>query len=252
MPFLQTSRANFYYQDHRKPLNRAPVTLLIHGAGGLYLDWSTQIRRAPQLNGIAYDLVGHGQTRGEGRSHIEEMALDAISLLNSLGLERVNVVGHSMGGAIALWLACYYPQRVNKLVLVGTGARLPVNPMIIQGIVNNQETTVRQLIKWQWAKGTDENLLEQGVQRLLKTNPQMLQKCFMACNTFDISANLDKITAQTLVMVGEKDKMTPLSLSQELSNKIAYSKLLTFEEGGHMLMLEQADTFAKKLIEWLN
>lgn len=98
--------------------------LLLHGGG---LDRARNAWREvlPALSArapvVAPDLPGYGGTEGFGRPHdVPELGAWALALLDALGLERVDAIGNSMGGAIALWLACEHPDRIRRIVPVGS------------------------------------------------------------------------------------------------------------------------------------
>ena len=159
MPIIRTKRGEIHYKDYRKEKNESPL-LLIHGAGGIYLDWPIQLRRDAEA--IAFDLAGHGKSSAPSHRSIEEYAADTAAFIESIQLEKVIVAGHSMGGAIAQILALDYPHLLKGLILVGTAPFFHVNPAIITGLVENPEETAKLIVKWQWAKRVPESIKEQA------------------------------------------------------------------------------------------
>jgi pimeloyl-ACP methyl ester carboxylesterase len=248
MPMIETARATIHYKDYRQAPDTPPV-ILIHGAGGMYLDWSITLRR--DLGAIALDLPGHGRSPLPGRASIADYAADVVALLDALAIDTATIIGHSMGGAIAQMIALDYPQVVRRLGLIGTGARLPVNAQIISGIVDDTEATAHLLMKWMWARQIDEQVRQQGAQRLLKTSATVIQADFKACDAFDVRERLPQIAVDTRVLVGTDDKMTPLAWSQTLAAAIPQANLITVAGGGHMVVLEQAQVVCDHLRAWL-
>ena len=114
-----------------------PPLLLLHGAGGTHLNWPAEIRRLAGYEIYAVDLPGHGKSEGHGEQTIAGYAQGIISWMDSVQLYRAFLIGHSMGGMIALQLALDSPQRVSGLGLVSSGARLPVNPELIENTANS-------------------------------------------------------------------------------------------------------------------
>jgi pimeloyl-ACP methyl ester carboxylesterase len=251
MPILNTARAPIAIKDYRTADSPHTPTLLIHGAGGIYLDWSNDVRRMPETNAIALDLPGHGLSKGNGRNTIEDYGLDVLALLDSLELRSVNIGGFSMGGAIAQWLALYFPQRVQRLILVGTAVKMPVNPLFIEGIMATPQDTAQKIVKYMWTRSAPASILKIGTERLLQIPPHIIQGDFMACNAFDVQKIIDNIQAPTLVIVGAQDRMTPMSDNQFLANRIPGAVFVAIEGGGHMVMLEQAHIVAEHIRAWL-
>ena len=183
--------------------------ILIHGAGGSHLHWSPQLRHAKDLRVIAVDLPGHGQSGGAGCESIEAYGGWVVRWLDSLGIERAIIGGHSMGGGIAQVLALDYAERVAGLVLVGTGAKLRVAQQILDGVKNNFAATVEMIVEWSFAPSTPPQVKQLARQRMMDVNPDVLWNDFNACNNFDVIARVNQIKAPTLIMVGSADKMTP-------------------------------------------
>ncbi|MEE8356404.1 MAG: alpha/beta hydrolase, partial [Anaerolineales bacterium] len=131
-------QADMYYQAyHADDTIRKPL-VLIHGAGGNYLSWPAQTRRLADYRVYTPDLPGHGKSRGHGLQRISAYGERLLDWLNKVKLTRVFLGGHCMGGAIALWIAIHHPDRVRGLILMGTGASLPVNLSLIEELTSPQ------------------------------------------------------------------------------------------------------------------
>ena len=250
MPMLETARGTFFYKDYRKEGLTHPPIVLIHGAGGVYLDYPIALRKTMQT--IAFDLSGHGLSKGEGRRHIQDYTEDVVALLDALKIETAIISGHSMGGAIAQTIALDFADRVAGLMLFGTGAHLPVNQIIIDGLANDSEKTCEMLIKWQWHKSAPETYRQQGLERLLKTPAQITRNDYLACNEFDVRERLGEIAVPTLVLAADTDKMLPLSQAEFLVDNIPFAKLVVLENAGHMFTLEQPDKVVEVVQVWVN
>lgn len=250
MPAVNTSRGRIWIADHRRQTQK-PAALFIHGAGGSHLSFPAALRQLQSVAPVLVDLPGHGGSAGPGRATIAGYALDIVALLDALVIDRAIVLGHSMGGAIAQWLALEHGERISALILAGTGARLPVNPALITGIVEAPEATISSIVRWMWSKQAPEDLKQQSADILLATDSAVIQADFTACDRFDVSRRLAEIAVPTLILGGEKDKMTPLSLSQALARGIAGSELAAVPKAGHMLLLEQPDRCAALIDAWL-
>jgi len=228
--------------------------VLIHGVGGHHLSWPPQIRRLHDQRVYAVDLPAHGRSDGIGRQRIEDYANDVLALLDELRISRAVLIGHSMGGAIALDAAIRWPKRVLGLGLIGTGARLPVDPAILRNAAQEANTpvAVRQIGERSFAAATPARLRELALERMAATRPSVLHGDLMACDAFDRMVDLRSVTSPTLIVCGVEDQMTPPKYSQYLHQQIAGSVLHIVQEAGHMVMLEQPDRVAEHLAQFLN
>ena len=143
MPYTNVAGEKIFYFHQQGDPQGQHILVFVHGAGGSHLNWPPQLRRLAGANTYALDLPGHGQSEGQGRTSISAYADFVAAFLETLGLEKVTLVGHSMGGATALDLALRYPEGLAGLVLVGSGARLRVAPAILDGIRQDFQAAVR-------------------------------------------------------------------------------------------------------------
>lgn len=103
----------------------APAVLLIHGVSASHLSWPLVAERLPEMRLIAPDLRGRGRSNGvEGAAGLAAHARDLVAVLDALEVERVSVVGHSMGAFVALVFGDLHPERVERIVLVDGGLPL--------------------------------------------------------------------------------------------------------------------------------
>jgi pimeloyl-ACP methyl ester carboxylesterase len=243
----------YYFAHEAENLSRPPV-ILIHGAGGNQLYWPPQIRRLHNQRIFAVDLPGHGKSEGVGHHSVDDYAEEVLSFLKALKLNAAILVGHSMGGAIALQLAIRSPKRVLGLGLVGSGARLRVAPALLQAASDPSTfaDAVRMVIDRSFASQTSARLKELAAQRMSETRSTVLYGDFLACDAFNVTDQLSKISAPTLVLSGMEDKMTPSKYSEFLRDQIPRARMELLPDAGHMAMLEQPDKVARILNDFLN
>jgi pimeloyl-ACP methyl ester carboxylesterase len=251
MALIETSAGQIYVADQRQPDRTDPVMLFVHGAGGSRLVWPAELRRLPQTQPVVPDLPGHGSSPPPGRNTISGYADAMIALLDALHIEKAIVTGHSMGSAIALTLTLKHPERLLGQVLIGTGARLGVHPDILSGFAEEAERAAQLVVDWWWSPEASEERRLQSYEALMQTPPYVTIGDFEACNAFDIHDHLAEIHTPTLIVSGTADMVTPPSFADDLHQHIAGSQLLTVEGGGHMVMIEQPQTVADGISQWL-
>ncbi len=246
----------FYQRYDQRDNDDDPAVLLLHGAGGTYLGWPPQLRRLQRALVYAIDLPGHGQSEplplaedklAEGSS-VGIGAYSAIvhALIKAWALKKVILIGHSMGGAVALTCALAeintVAMAVQGLVLVDSGARLPVNQRIFRDLETDFAAMTAKLVDWMYAPGLSDRHRERAVEALRQNPLAQLLADFHACNSFDVSNQVAQLRLPTLILCGELDKMTPLASSQHLATAIPTSRLELIPASGHMAMLEAPTT----------
>jgi pimeloyl-ACP methyl ester carboxylesterase len=248
------SIAGLFYEYHPpKPASSRPPILLIHGAGGSRLSWTPGQRRLPGQAVYALDLPGHGNSNDTGVDSIAGYARAISAWLEALSLTHVVLTGHSMGSAIVLQLAAEAPEKVCGLALLGSSARLRVNPVLLESIGNpvTFPQAIKKIIHWSFAPQSSERLKLLAAQRMAICSPQALWRDFQACNDFDITGRLAEIRQSTLVISGELDKMTPASEGEALARALPQAQFTLIPAAGHMVMLEQPEETARLLAQFL-
>lgn len=248
MPFAQIGEQALFYTVHGR---KGPALILIHGAGGNHLHWPAALRRLPGATVYAIDLPGHGRSAGPGRERIEDYAADVVRFMDAVGVARGVLVGHSMGGAVAQMTALLAPERVAGLVLVGTGARLRVAPVILEGILQDPDSALDLITEWAWGPEADPAMVARGRQMMARVDPRVVWGDFAACDRFDIRERVGEITAPTLVITGSEDRMTPPKFGQWLTERIPGARFVRVEGAGHMVMLEKPDQVASAVREFV-
>lgn len=248
-------QADIYYHVYERLLAEPkPPVVLIHGAGGTHLHWPPEVRRLPGYRVYAIDLPGHGKSPGRGQQSIAAYCSAILGWLEAIKIHSAVFIGHSMGSAIAITLALNNPEHVLGLGLIGAGARLSVNPVLLENTSNPTtfDSAITSIISWSFGPDTPERLVELATERMRETRPSVLHGDFMACSTFDETYRIPEISSPTLVLCGEQDKMTPPRLSQYLHSNIPDSQLNILNGAGHMVMLEQPGEVLKALNTFLD
>lgn len=235
MGFVNISGTNVYYQPNASHTNQGCL-LYIHGSGSSHELWHNQMTL--DLNSIAVDLPGHGRSAGTAAGSISESAQTVADFLAAMQVPRpVYLVGHSMGAAIALTCALNYPELWDGLILIGAGQRMKVMPSFLENL--HQGKNDPEFIRMGFSPQAPADLVEKMVKTFGDVLPSVLYADFSACNNFDVSGELEKIALPVLIITGADDQLTPLKLSQYLSNHINNCSFQVINDAGHFAMLEK-------------
>jgi 3-oxoadipate enol-lactonase len=243
----------------------APPILFIQGLGADKHGWDMQrIGLAYSHRAVALDNRGAGRSdKPLGAYSLEQMAHDAIAVLDDAGFESAHVVGASMGGAITQMIGLLYPDRVRSLTLACTSCR-------------NHEWRRELLASW------GETARERGMGAMTREaarwviGPRSFRRLLPVigwlgplgfgrprhafANQVDailaaddaIGVELENISAPTLVVVGNQDILTPRGDSEELAEMIPTAELVVISGAAHGFMVEHASTFNRVLRDFLH
>lgn len=238
-----------------------PAIVFVHGAGLDHTNWQLPARWFAWhgFNALALDLPGHGRSEGPQLSTISEMAAWVLKLMDAAGLGKAALVGHSMGGAIALEAAAAAPERVTRLGLLATGSATPVNDALINASRDTPSAAYALMTGWSLAATSKLGgnpvpglWMTGGCMALLGRNAKdTLHGDFLACAQWSSgAAAVAKVRCPTLVMVGANDVMTPPKIGQKLAQGIEGSRFVTLPACGHMLFSEAPDAMLDGLIDF--
>ena len=242
-----------YYFDNGGHWAR-PAVILIHGAGGNHLHWPPEIRRLKDQRIYAIDLPGHGKSEGIGRQSIADYARSVIEFMEALKIQKAVFVGHSMGGAVALWLGIHHPSRTLGLGLIGTAPRLHVSSDLLSSssVAATLPLCIKSITNLAFGPHTDPRTKELAAERMAEIRYPVLHGDFMACDVFDETSMQGRIKAPALIICGSEDRMTPVRYSEAMHGRIKKSMLHVIDGAGHMVMLEQPLMVANSLNLFLN
>jgi pimeloyl-ACP methyl ester carboxylesterase len=251
MPKVKVNDINLYYEIHGK----GEPLLLIYGLAGRGRSFCHQIPTlSKQFCTIIFDNRGVGETdQPEGPYTIPQMADDAAALLDALGVGASHIFGISMGGMIAQEFALRHPQRLKKLALGCTHSGIKhctPSPKWVTEIFKSlagkpREQAVRESIPFNFSPYTQQNrpdLIEEFV-RVMCDNSQSAYAYQLQINAiyaFDTYDRLPQIAAPTLLLSGIDDVLIPPANSLSISERIPDSRLLEFENAGHLFFVERA------------
>lgn len=243
------------YQD----VGSGAVLLLIHGGLISHREWQPQIEPfARTLRVIVPDVRGHGASGRDGMPYsIHQWAADMVALLDALGIERAIVCGHSMGGTVAQQMAADHPARVRALIIAESNFGVANEPMMrfAAGIstalfkLMGAKTAVR-IATSSLAATPGIKALAGGDIEAHAENPANLFAILDAMNDYDGRENLTRITCPTLIMAGEKFKLSHKQ-AREMAATIPNAKLVFIPDAGHGANWDNTEAFNREVLSFV-
>jgi pimeloyl-ACP methyl ester carboxylesterase len=229
-----------------------PLVVFVHGAGLDHTVWALLARwfAHRRCAGLAPDLPGHGRSDSEPLASIEAMAGWIAALIEAAKAPRATIIGHSMGSLVALETAARYPAKVAAIGLIGAAAAMPVSRQLLDAAKSEDHAAIDMMSVWGhgfhaglggsltpgvWMFGGAERLLE-------RARPGVLFRDLSACNDYrDGLACAAKVTAPAILVLGERDIMTPAKAGRQLAAALPDARVVVLKGAGHMLLSERPD-----------
>ena len=241
-------KANTWPLDSRKP-----TLFFIHASGFSSIIWDNQLKGlGDRTNAIALDLPGHGRSLGEGYQTIPEYTHTVMDFISRLNPPRPIPAGLSMGGAITLQLLIDHPDRFPAGILLCTGARMKVTPIIFEPIEKNYPAFVESFKQFAISPKTDPAIIQPILDDNLKCLPSVVYGDYQACDRFDVRDRLHEIKAKVLVVSSEDDLLTPPKFGEFLANNIKNARRVHIMDAGHLLPVEKPDELNRAIIAFLD
>jgi 3-oxoadipate enol-lactonase len=266
MTYVRSSDGTrLHYQVTGRP--GAPPILFIQGLGADKNGWNLQrLATAPWYRAVALDNRGAGRSdKPHGRYTLEQMADDAIAVLDHAGIDSAHVVGASMGGAISQIVGVKYPERTRSLTLACTAGRN--HPWREELLASWRDAALERGIGSMGHDAARWMIGPRSFRRLLPAigwlGPLALGRpahafaaqvdAILAAGELhqELIDRLPAIAVPTLVMVGNQDILTPRGDSEDLAATIPTAELVVISGAAHGFMVEHASTFNRVLIEFL-
>ncbi len=250
----------------------APPLLISNSLGTDLEMWAPQIGvLSENFRVVRYDTRGHGASSvPEGPYTIEQLGRDALAVLDAVGVERVCFIGLSMGGLTGLWLALNAPNRIDRMVLANTGAKIGNDEFWnarIESIRDSVRDSMRDVgvaslpdaivdaVVERWFTKRYRAIAPQSVARirrmLVETSSAGYAANCAAIRDADLRAGLASIRIPTLVIAGTHDPSTPPALGREIADAIPDARYLEFD-AAHLSNLEQAGALNAAVVHFLH
>jgi len=220
-----------------------PTVLYVHGSGGVHRVWAKQYApNGPAHPAVAVDLSGHGASddveTAPGTATLSAYADDVVAVARATDADVL--VGNSLGGAVAQWVALGGEWRPDALVLLGTGPTLPVFDMLRGWLASDFERAVEFLHgRNRLFHADDGRLHERSREAMHAVGRTVTERDFLTCHGFDVTDRLSEIGAPTLALCGEHDQLIPRSSHERLVAGLPNGEFAVVLDAAHLAMFEQ-------------
>jgi len=265
MTMLQKARVNgidiAWRIDGAASDSAAPWVVLSHSLAADHRMWDPQMEALARWRVLRFDTRGHGASAvPPGDYTMDELADDALGLLDACGVRRCHFVGMSMGGMVGQQLALRAPGRVASLTLADTSSRYPpaARPMWDERIAlvrarGMDAVAPGTLERWFTPafREREPDIVARIGAQIRATPVAGFIGCAHAISHIDLTARLAAIRCPTLVVVGADDPSTPVEMSEEIVRAIEGSRLEVLPGAAHLSSIEQAERFNELLRAFL-
>jgi pimeloyl-ACP methyl ester carboxylesterase len=241
-----TASGTFYVYNNKE--QSIPI-VFVHGVGLTYEIWQPQLDFFKDYSNLSYDILGHGKSSLTKQNiSFNDFSDQLIELINELKIEKIHLVGFSIGSLVARNFATRYGERLRSLILLGSIYKRSEQQ---QKIVNERFNQAKKELKL-----SRQALKRWFTDKYLENNPDTYEKIssilsgnnmanFLKVYELFVKHKNDedfkKIQAKTLVMTGEHDVGSTIEMSQQLNSIIKDSELKIIKDGKHLCGIECAD-----------
>jgi 3-oxoadipate enol-lactonase len=228
----------------------APALVLSHSLGATLETWDPQAHALAQhFQLVRYDLRGHGRSPvPPGPYDIDDLGVDLLALLDRLGIARAHLCGLSLGGMVSLWVASHYPERVDRLVVCCTSARLgPASAWAERAALVRAKGTaaVADAVVARWFTPEFQAREPERValmRAMIAATPAVgYADCCGAIERMDLRPYLGAIRAPSLAIAGAEDSAIPPDHALRIAEGIRFGRAVVVERAAHLANAEQPE-----------
>ena len=250
---------NYYFFNKKKSI---PV-VFIHGVGLDHQMWVKQVNYLNEFSILTYDLLGHGKTPfNKDKLSLKDFSDQLLGLLDYLKIEKINLVGFSLGSLIALDFSSRYQEKIDKLILIGTTYKRSDQERSLVLERYNQAKLNKPISKQALKRWFSDKYLENNPEtynlfiNLLNKKPDdhknFLKAYELFANHYDNFKDIKKIDRKTLVMTGSDDTGSTPAMSKDLVKDLVNSTYIEIQNGKHLCSIEYADDVNMKIKNFIN
>ena len=251
-------------QNHYIYIEKDTTPLIfIHGVGLDHQMWNPQINNLKEFSTITYDLLGHGKTPcKKDKLSLNDFSNQLIEILEHLKIDKIHLIGFSLGSLIALDFVSKMQNKVDKLILIGTTYKRSVEEKsLVLDRYNqaklNKPISKQALKRWFTDKYLEENpktydLFMNILNKNSVDHKNFLKAYELFANHEDNAQVVKNITSKTLVMTGSDDPGSTPAMSKKLAKDISNSSYIEIINGKHLCSIECADDVNINIRNFIN
>ena len=251
-------------QNHYVYIKKDTTPLIfIHGVGLDHQMWDPQINSLKEFSTITYDLLGHGKTPyKKEKLSLNDFSNQLIEILEHLKIDKIHLIGFSLGSLIALDFVSKMQNKVDKLILIGTTYKRSIEERsLVLDRYNqaklNKPISKQALKRWFTDKYLEENpktydLFMNILNKNSVDHKNFLKAYELFANHEDNISLIQGISSKTLVMTGSDDPGSTPAMSRELVKDIPNSSYIEIKEGKHLCSIEYADNVNINIRNFIN
>ncbi|MFX1589204.1 MAG: alpha/beta fold hydrolase [Promethearchaeota archaeon] len=267
LPKVQVNDINIFYKIHGEGI----PFILIRGLSSSLDSWPPySIEQFSKFfKTILFDNRGAGRSdMPDGNYSTKMMVDDTVGLMDALGINKVYLLGFSMGGCIAQEIVLNYPNRITKLILTSTwsgpshGIVTPIPeenpfpkmlPLMKEGNYEKMARILTSSLFPEDYKKKNPHIIEKVVKNYMAhpPTPKGFEGQSAYIETFETYDRLSEIKIPTLILHGTEDRILPVENAKILAEKIPSAELILFENAGHGLIIQEYKLWTQKVIEFL-
>jgi 3-oxoadipate enol-lactonase len=257
MPFANVAGTRIHYRIDGE--DNAPPLLLSNSLGTLFEMWEPQVPTfSSRFRVIRYDTRGHGTSEATpGPYSIEQLGRDAVGLLDALSIPHAHFLGLSMGGATGIWLGINAPDRIDRLILANTAAKIGTTDMWNARIDAVRAGGMASIAPAVMARFFGPALTERPTPLVTqmratfdRLSPEGYVACCIAVRDMDLRYSLGRIHRPTLVIAGSDDLSTPPDDGRYLADNIPKARYAELD-APHLSNVQAASSFTQTVVQFL-
>jgi len=256
MPLLNKEGRHIYWRTDGDPAK--PKLMLLNSLGTEQGLWHAVMPTLLEsFHVLRMDKRGHGgSTNVSDTCSMADLAGDALSVMDAAGWQRTHVCGVSIGGMQAMWLAIHAPDRVDRLVLSNTSVTIPpevfagrIEQVQAQGLAGMADQILGRFFTSNFINAASPDY-HSARQALLQVDPTGYIACCAAIRDMDLRDSLAKISARSLVIIGDQDQSTPATMGEYIAAEIALAQVARVPYA-HIPLSEAPSDYAKIVQQFL-